>query len=125
METIRKTLADSKTARWTALAVVAFTMLCGYFLTDVMAPLKPLLEQQLSWSSEEYGSLYDMMEQIRAKYAGVKVSYKLAEPETREDKDGRLVMVQNEESIVEMTDDQLAEIAALSKEVRNKLISGN
>ncbi len=55
METIRKTLADSKTARWTALAVVAFTMLCGYFLTDVMAPLKPLLEQQLSWSSEEYG----------------------------------------------------------------------
>jgi predicted MFS family arabinose efflux permease len=55
MEKIRKTLADSKAARWTALAVVAFTMLCGYFLTDAMAPLKPMLEQQLSWSSEEYG----------------------------------------------------------------------
>lgn len=55
MEKLRKTLADSKAARWTALAVVAFTMLCGYFLTDAMAPLKPMLEQQLLWSSEEYG----------------------------------------------------------------------
>ncbi|MCJ7821062.1 MAG: MFS transporter [Bacteroidales bacterium] len=55
MEKIRKTLADSKAARWTALAVVAFTMLCGYFLTDAMAPLKPMLEQQLMWNSEEYG----------------------------------------------------------------------
>jgi len=35
------------------------------------------------------------------------------------------VVVQHEESIVEMTDAQLAEIATLSKEVRNKLISGN
>ncbi len=55
MEKIRKTLADSKAARWTALGVVAFTMLCGYYLTDVMAPLKTMLEQQLSWTSSEYG----------------------------------------------------------------------
>jgi len=54
-ETIRKTLRESKTARWTALAVVAFTMLCGYYLADVMAPLKPLLESQKGWSSTEYG----------------------------------------------------------------------
>src|SRR4030042_3245794 len=55
METIRKTLRDSKTARWFALAVVSFTMLCGYFLTDVMAPLKPLLEKELLWDSAEFG----------------------------------------------------------------------
>ncbi len=55
METIRKTLRDSKTARWTALAVVAFTMLCGYYLTDVMAPLKGLLEGQLHWNSSQFG----------------------------------------------------------------------
>jgi predicted MFS family arabinose efflux permease len=55
METIRKTLRDSKAARWTALAVVSFTMLCGYYLTDVMAPLKPLLEKELMWDSSEYG----------------------------------------------------------------------
>ncbi|MDY0100147.1 MAG: MFS transporter [Bacteroidales bacterium] len=55
MEAIAKTLRDSKTARWTALALVAFTMLCGYYLTDVMAPLKPLLEKELLWNSAEYG----------------------------------------------------------------------
>jgi nitrate/nitrite transporter NarK len=55
METITNTLRDSKAARWTALAVVAFTMLCGYWLTDVMAPLKPMLEKELLWNSAEYG----------------------------------------------------------------------
>lgn len=55
VEAIRKTLRDSKAARWTALAVVAFTMLCGYYLADVMAPLKPLLESQKGWTSTEYG----------------------------------------------------------------------
>jgi nitrate/nitrite transporter NarK len=55
METITNTLRDSKAARWTALAVVAFTMLCGYWLTDVMAPLKPMLEKELLWNSSEYG----------------------------------------------------------------------
>jgi nitrate/nitrite transporter NarK len=55
METITNTLRDSKVARWTALAVVSFTMLCGYYLTDVMAPLKPMLEKELLWNSSEYG----------------------------------------------------------------------
>jgi len=55
VEAIRKTLRDSKGARWTALAVVSFTMLCGYYLADVMAPLKPLLESQKGWTSTEYG----------------------------------------------------------------------
>jgi predicted MFS family arabinose efflux permease len=55
METIRKTLRDSKTARWAALAMISFTMLCGYYLTDVMAPLKPLLEKELLWNSTEFG----------------------------------------------------------------------
>ena len=54
-EAIAKKLNDSKVARWTALGVVAFTMLCGYFLTDVMAPLKPMLEKELLWNSAEYG----------------------------------------------------------------------
>ena len=55
METVTNTLRDSKEARWTALAVVSFTMLCGYYLTDVMAPLKGLLEGQLHWNSSEFG----------------------------------------------------------------------
>ena len=88
-------------------------------LGDLLMLLRPY-----RGSSEDYGSLYCMMEQISTKYFDVKVSYRLGEPETREEA-GRLVVVQHEESIVEMTDAQLAEIAALSKEVRNKLTSGN
>ena len=49
IEKIHQKLSDSKVARWSVLALAAFTMLCGYFLTDVMAPLKPMLEEQLSW----------------------------------------------------------------------------
>jgi len=55
METIARSLRESKTARWTVLALVSFTMLCGYYLTDVMAPLKPLLEKELLWNSTEFG----------------------------------------------------------------------
>jgi MFS family permease len=55
MDQVKTLLSESKVARWTALGVVAFTMLCGYYLTDVMAPLKTMLEGQLGWSSSEYG----------------------------------------------------------------------
>lgn len=54
-EIIKQTLRDSKVARWTALGIVAFTMLTGYFMADAMAPLKPLLEKELGWTSTEYG----------------------------------------------------------------------
>ncbi|MDO5522787.1 MAG: MFS transporter [Bacteroidia bacterium] len=55
-EKIRQSLRDSKTARWTALFIVSFTMLCAYFLTDIMAPMAGLLEAQLGWSRSEYGT---------------------------------------------------------------------
>ncbi|MDL2306035.1 MFS transporter, partial [Bacteroides sp. OttesenSCG-928-D19] len=54
-ETIVKKLNDSKAARWTVLIVVAFTMFCGYFITDVMAPLMDLLKDEFSWTATEYG----------------------------------------------------------------------
>ncbi|MDD4054967.1 MAG: MFS transporter, partial [Bacteroides sp.] len=52
---INKKLSDSKALRWGVLGLVAFTMFCAYFLTDVMAPLKPMLETELLWDSFEYG----------------------------------------------------------------------
>lgn len=52
---IQKKLSESKSARWTVLVLVSFLMLCGYFISDVVAPLKPLLESQMGWSSENYG----------------------------------------------------------------------
>ena len=59
---IQQKLSDSKSARWTALLIVSFTMMFGYFFTDVMSPLEPLLTAAkedgglgLGWSSDEYG----------------------------------------------------------------------
>lgn len=54
-EKIHKLLSESKAARWTALGVVSFTMMCAYYMADVMAPLKGMLEQQLGWDASEYG----------------------------------------------------------------------
>ena len=61
-EKIQQKLSDSASARWTALLIVSFTMMFGYFFTDVMSPLEPLLTAAkedgglgLGWSSDEYG----------------------------------------------------------------------
>lgn len=54
-QTIQKKLNDSPAARWTAMAIVSFTMMCGYFITDIMAPLEDMLINDLGWTSSEYG----------------------------------------------------------------------
>jgi MFS family permease len=54
-DAIRHTLRDSKAARWTALLIVSFTMFAGYYMADAMAPLKGLLNNELTWTSTEYG----------------------------------------------------------------------
>ena len=61
-ELIRRKLSDSTAARWTAMFIVAFTMMMGYYITDVMSPLEDMLETPVSqggfglgWSSQEYG----------------------------------------------------------------------
>ena len=41
--------------RWSVLCLVSFTMLTGYVMIDVMAPLKTLFEQQMGWDSVDYG----------------------------------------------------------------------
>ena len=54
-EKVSSSLRESSTARWTALAIVSFTMFCGYFIADAMSPLKPMLESQLKWDNMDYG----------------------------------------------------------------------
>lgn len=62
-EKMQMKLSDSKSARWTALLIVSITMMFGYFFTDVMSPLEPLLTAAkgaenglgLGWNSDEYG----------------------------------------------------------------------
>jgi hypothetical protein len=87
-------------------------------LGDLLMLLRPYRE-----SGADYTALCDMMEEISNSYRDVRITYRLGEPETAE-QDGRLVMIQHEESIVEMSNEQLAGIAAVSKEVRNNLING-
>jgi len=54
-EILRQKLNDSKVARWTVLAVVAFTMFCAYFVTDVMAPLMGELGTEFGWTASDFG----------------------------------------------------------------------
>lgn len=46
-------LRDSAVMRWSALGIVAFTMMAAYFVNDIMAPLKTMLESNLSWNSSD------------------------------------------------------------------------
>ncbi len=54
-ENIITTLRDNKKARWTALLIVSFTMMTGYYINYVISPLKPLLEDYFNWSSTDFG----------------------------------------------------------------------
>lgn len=54
-EQIKETLRDSKVARWTALAIVSFTMMTGYYINYVISPLKPLFEEFFNWTSTDFG----------------------------------------------------------------------
>src|ERR1035437_3906676 len=55
MQELKKSLRDSKSARWLMLILVSFTMMCMYYLTDAMAPLQERLQGALSWSASDYG----------------------------------------------------------------------
>lgn len=53
-QVLQQTLRDKPVARWSALAIVSITMMCGYFLTDVISPLENILTEG-GWTSEDYG----------------------------------------------------------------------
>lgn len=55
VDALKKSMRHSAATRWIAMAAVSFSMLCAYYVADVAAPLKPLFERQLHWSSEQYG----------------------------------------------------------------------
>ena len=86
-------------------------------LNDLILLLSPYKD-----SSEEYSKLYNDFGLIKEKYRDVDITYTPGEPETVE-KDGRLVVVQNEESVVTMSDKQLKGIIEIIEEIRNNLTS--
>lgn len=50
-----KRLNDSFAMRWGALVIVAFTMMASYYVNDVTAPLKTMLQTDLGWTSSDFG----------------------------------------------------------------------
>ncbi len=86
-------------------------------LNDLMLLLNPYKE-----SSAEYANLYESFERIKEVYRPVDISYTPGEPETVE-KDGRLIVIQKEESVITMTDAQLSSIVDIIGEIRNNLIA--
>ncbi|MEN8222107.1 MAG: MFS transporter [Acidobacteriota bacterium] len=57
-EQIKKTLRDSSRARWTAMFLVSFAMFTGYLFTEIISPLKTIIEKSsLGWNSTDYGTV--------------------------------------------------------------------
>lgn len=86
-------------------------------INDLLMLLRPYNE-----SSDEYSDLYDSIEQLKREYSDVDITYTPGEPETVE-KDGRLVVVQHEESNVRFSDKVLEGIIMKTEEIRNKIVS--
>ncbi len=54
--TLRERMKDSPAARWSVLLLLSFTVMTGYVVADMAAPLKTLLEQAPTlWDSADYG----------------------------------------------------------------------
>lgn len=86
-------------------------------LNDLLMLLLPYNE-----TSDEYSELYNELEHLKRKYSDVDITYTPGEPETVE-KDGRLIVVQNEESTVIFSDEVLEGIIQKTEEIRNKIVS--
>ena len=69
-----------------------------------------------------FNELIQDIEPLNVEFKKINITYEIGEPETIE-KDGRLIIVQNEKSIVEISDEQLNRIIEKTKKIRNKLIA--
>jgi hypothetical protein len=88
-----------------------------YFLEDLIRIVAPYCD-----NDKEFATVCSYLRDIASKYENIKISYTKGDPSSSE-KDGILVVTQTETSMVEMTDEQLAEIIDITGNVRNKLIA--
>jgi len=85
-------------------------------LNNLFLILNPYKGQQ------QIADLLAQMNDIKEVFDQVDIIYEMGNPETVE-KDGMVMIVQNEKSIVQITDEQLQQIISKIEEVRNKLIA--
>jgi MFS family permease len=57
-EVIKKSLRDSKGARWTALVILSFTMFAGYLFNEIISPMKPMIERVYGWDGSDFGMFF-------------------------------------------------------------------
>jgi hypothetical protein len=62
------------------------------------------------------------MNEIKEVFDQVEITYEMGEPETVE-KDGMVMIVQHEKSIVQITEEQLKQIIDKTEQLRNKLMA--
>ena len=84
-------------------------------LTDLLDVLN------LYKKNSSFNELIQDFETLNVEFKKINITYEIGEPETIE-KDGRLVLIQNETSNVEITDEQLNSLIEITDKIRNKLI---
>jgi hypothetical protein len=72
-------------------------------------------------SQGQVKEIMDVLSEIKTVYDQVEITYEMGEPETIE-QDGMVMIVQNERSVVNITDEQMENIISKTEEVRNMLI---
>ncbi len=72
-------------------------------------------------SQPQIQEFVETLNQIKIEFDKVEITYEMGEPETVE-QDGMVMIVQNEKSIVHITDEQMKSIIKITEEVRTKLI---
>ena len=73
-------------------------------------------------NDRQFASLIKDLQTIKEKFNDVNIKYEVGEPEMVE-KDGALLIIQNEKSIVEITDEQLKSIIETTAKIRFKLLN--
>jgi hypothetical protein len=72
-------------------------------------------------SQKQVQDIINVLNEIKVVFDDVEITYEMGEPETVE-QDGMIMIVQNEKSIVHITDEQMDRIIRKTEQVRNKLI---
>jgi hypothetical protein len=71
---------------------------------------------------EQISEIIESLNELKGLFNDVEITYEIGEPETVEE-GGMIMIVQNEKSVVKISDDQLNRIINKTKQIRNKLIS--
>jgi hypothetical protein len=73
-------------------------------------------------SDDQFSQLIADLEKIKSEFADVKITYEMGEPMAVE-KDGMLMIVQQEKSNIEISENTLNKIISVTEDVRNRLLT--